>query len=61
MRESRKTERMHLPKDSGEEWMDLQEPRALGRTHRKAPDNAYDTWLAKRVESKRRHATRTRS
>ena len=62
MRESSRSEKMHLPKDSGEEWLDLQKPRAMGEKHRKPAANLYEAWLEKRVEGsgKRTKAVRKR-
>ena len=60
MRESRRTEKMHLPRDSGEEWLDLQKPRAMGEKHRKPPANGYEAWLEKRVQGSGKPTTTVR-
>jgi len=60
MRESSRTEKLHLPRDSAEEWLDHQEPRDKGVKHRRAPENSYEVWLEKRIKGKRIHAVGTR-
>jgi hypothetical protein len=54
MRESRRTERMHLPKDAGEDWLDSQKPKPQGKRHRNPPQDVYATWLDERVEKRQR-------
>lgn len=49
MRESRKTERMHLPTDSMELWLGSQKPsRGEGR-HRNPPEDSFEAWMEKQV------------
>lgn len=52
MRESKKTERTHLPKDVYEEWSESQTVKAGGAKHRQAPENTYEVWVEKRVKKK---------
>lgn len=52
MRELQRTERMHLPREAGEEWLDSQKPKPTGAKHRKPPEDAYAAWLKKRVDRK---------
>ena len=51
MRESAKTDKTHLPKDTYEEWLKSQkeEPSAKGRG-KKVTENSFEVWMAKRVE-----------
>ncbi|HXY56273.1 MAG TPA: hypothetical protein VEH01_01545 [Nitrososphaerales archaeon] len=60
MRESSRIEKSHLPRDSGEEWLEHQEPRNTGTKHRRAPENVYELWLEKRIKGKRVNAVETR-
>jgi hypothetical protein len=50
MRESAKTEKTHLPKDTYQEWLRSQkeEPLAKGRG-KKVTENSFEAWMAKRV------------
>jgi hypothetical protein len=50
MRESKKTEKMHLPRGSDEEWLETQKPGLHGSRPRNPPENVYEAWLEKRVE-----------
>jgi hypothetical protein len=54
MRESRRTEKMRLPKETGEDWLDSQKPRPQGKKHRNPPEDVYATWLSIRVERRRK-------
>ena len=49
MRESRRTEKMHLPKDTTEAWLDAQKPSMKGTRHRKPPEDSMEAWIKKRV------------
>ena len=50
MRESRKTEKMHLPRDSMEEWLESQRPKPSEVKHEKPPKDIFEAWMEKRVE-----------
>lgn len=54
MRESRRTERMRLPRGSDEEWLDSQKPGPHGSRPKNPPENMYEAWLEKRIEKRRR-------
>jgi hypothetical protein len=56
MRESRKGEKMHLPRDSYEEWSEAQKTGVSATKHRKAPENTYEAWVEKRVKKKVKRA-----
>jgi hypothetical protein len=49
MRESRKGEKTHLPKDSTEVWLGTQKPVAGGPKHKAPPEDTYEVWVEKRV------------
>jgi hypothetical protein len=51
MRESAKTNKTHLPKDTYEEWLKSQKekPFAKGRG-KEVTENSFEAWIAKRVE-----------
>lgn len=50
MRESPKTERMHLPVDSTEIWLEAQtKPPRVGGRHRSPPQDSFEAWIEKRV------------
>ena len=53
MRESRKTERMQLPRDAMEEWLVSQTTKpSTGLAKRRTPaKDAYEAWIAKRVDN----------
>ncbi len=53
MRESRKGEKSHLPKDSTEIWLGAQKTAARESKHRTPPEDTYGLWIEKRVESAR--------
>ena len=53
MRESRKNESTHLPKDSTELWLESQTPVAHEAKHATAPEDSYEAWVKKRVEDSR--------
>jgi hypothetical protein len=53
MRESRKSEKTHLPADAYEKWLQSQKAKPTGTAHRKAAENAYETWVSKRVRQRR--------
>jgi hypothetical protein len=51
MRESKKTERMHLPRDSTEVWLESQRvQRRHEAAHRSPPRDPLEAWIEKRVE-----------
>lgn len=51
MRESRRTERMHLPKDSTEVWLESQSVQKRQKAaHRNPPKDALEAWIERRVE-----------
>lgn len=49
MRESKKTERMHLPRDSIEVWLESQTPAPSESKHRSPPEDTYEAWIKKRT------------
>lgn len=49
MRESKKTEKMHLPKETTEAWLETQEPVRMGVSHRRPPEDSFEVWVEKRV------------
>lgn len=49
MRESKRTEKMHLPKDSTELWLEAQEPAARAAKHRNPAMDSYEAWIAGKV------------
>lgn len=49
MRESRKTERMHLPSDTTEAWLQSQKPSASVARHKNPPEDVLEAWIEKRV------------
>lgn len=53
MRESRKTEKMHLPKGSTESWLESQTPVRRSGKHGNPPPDTYEAWVEKRVTKKR--------
>ena len=53
MRESRRTECMHLPKDSTELWLESQVPQARQVKHANPPEDSYETWVRRRVQANR--------
>lgn len=51
MRESMRTEKMHLPTDSTELWLEWQKPRARQRNpHMMPPKDPLEAWIERRVE-----------
>jgi len=57
MRESGRTERMHLPRDTTEIWLDTQTPGpSKTEKHRNPPNGVYEAWLEKLVERRRARA-----
>lgn len=58
MRESRKGEKTHLPRDSTEVWLGTQKSSAGEAKQRKPPEDTYEAWVEKRVE--RSHGVGTR-
>jgi hypothetical protein len=61
MRESRKTEKTHLPADAYEEWIGSQVVKPAGeRRQKKVSENQYESWVRKRVEKRLNKATRGR-
>lgn len=53
MRESRKGEKTHLPKDSTEVWLGGQKPAPEAGKHRNPPEDTYESWMQKRVKVSR--------
>lgn len=51
MRESAKTEKTHLPKDTYQEWLKSQKEELLVKGRGKeVTENFFEAWMAKRVE-----------
>jgi len=53
MRESKKTEKTHLPKGSTELWLESLTPAKGEARHRNPPEDSYETWLKKRIKKGR--------
>jgi hypothetical protein len=53
MRESKKGEKTHLPMDSTEVWLEAQKPAPGAGKHRNPPEDSYESWMHKRVETRR--------
>lgn len=60
MRESRKGEKTHLPRDSTEVWLGAQKAAASGAKHRSPPEDTYEAWVERRAETGGSAATRGR-
>jgi hypothetical protein len=57
MRESGRTEKMRLPRDATEVWLETQTPGPnKAEKHRNPPNGVYEAWLEKLVERKRARA-----
>jgi len=54
MRESKKGEKTHLPKDSTETWLGTQKTAPTEAKHKSPPEDAYETWVKKRVGESRK-------
>ncbi len=52
MRESKRTEKMHLPRDSTELWLEAQEPSLHAAKHRNPTADSYEAWITGRVEKR---------
>lgn len=50
MRESRKGEKTHLPRNSMEEWLESQKPTLTEMKHENPPEDIFEAWVKKRVE-----------
>jgi hypothetical protein len=51
MRESAKTDKTHLPKDTYQEWLKSQKEKPLGKGRGKeVTENLFEAWMAKKVE-----------
>ena len=51
MRESAKSEKSHLPKDTYQEWLKSQkEELAVKGRGKEVTENSFEVWMAKRVE-----------
>jgi hypothetical protein len=57
MRESKKTEKMHLRTDSYEGWLKGQKPGRVKAEPKQPPEGSYEGWLEKRVERRFRRRT----
>ena len=53
MRESAKTDKTQLPKDTYQEWLESQKekPSVKGRG-KEVTENSFEVWMAKRVEKR---------
>jgi hypothetical protein len=49
MRESSRTEGMHLPRDSTELWLQSQAPARTLVRHRNPPTDFYEAWVQRKV------------
>jgi hypothetical protein len=51
MRESAKTDKTHLPKDTYQEWLKSQkEELSVKGRGKEVTENSFEVWMAKRVE-----------
>lgn len=51
MRESAKTDKTHLPKDTYQEWLRSQKEELFAKGRGKeVTENSFEAWMAKRVE-----------
>jgi hypothetical protein len=58
MRESARTERTHLPKDTHQEWLNSQKEEPLGKRRGKVvTSNSFEVWMAKRVDKRTKKAS----
>lgn len=53
MRESKKGEKTHLPRDSTETWLRAQKSVPSEVKHKNPPEDSYETWVGKRVKKSR--------
>jgi len=61
MRKSGRTEKLHLPRDATEVWLETQTPGPRkAEKHKNPPYGVYEAWLEKRVERKRARAATIR-
>jgi len=60
MRESKKGEKAHLPKDSTEVWLGTQKSGPGEAKHRNPPEDTYEAWVEKRVGKSQRAGARGR-
>jgi hypothetical protein len=53
MRESARTDKTHLPKDTYQEWLKSQKEKPLAKGRGKGvTENSFEAWMAKRVEKR---------
>jgi len=60
MRESKKGEKTHLPRDSTEVWLKAQKSTVGGSKHTNAPKDTYEMWVEKRAKKGGRRPTKGR-
>jgi hypothetical protein len=58
MRESKKGEKTHLPRDSTEIWLDKQKAPPGEAKHKHPPEDTYEAWVEKRSEKGGRAVTK---
>jgi hypothetical protein len=56
MRESKKIEKTHLPRNTYEVWLDSQTPKPSETKHKSPPADIFEAWMEKRVGKKLRPA-----
>lgn len=53
MRESAKTDKTHLPKDTYQEWLKSQKEKlSVKGRGKEVTENSFDAWITKRVEKR---------
>ena len=58
MRESAKSEKTHLPKDTYQEWLKSQkEEHSVKGRGKEVTENSFEVWMAKRVERRTKKAS----
>jgi len=55
MRESKRTEKMQLPKDTTEAWLESQRPSVSATRHRSPLEDSFEAWMEKRVQKTLKH------
>jgi len=56
MRESRKKEKTHLPRNTYEVWLESQTPKPSEDKHSSPPADVFEEWMKKRVDRRLRPA-----
>jgi hypothetical protein len=56
MRESKKSEKTHLPRNTYEVWLESQSPKTGEVRHKSPPTDTFEAWMEKRVGKRLRAA-----